>query len=382
MQYTLKGLTEKYNTHEAYIELAQMFSAVKIMGPPMSEKLIELISHIFTLEEAHVCKHLSFIIPKSIQHVARKTGSSPDEIAALLTAMEKKRVIIAVQKRFLLYPLIPGTFEHILMTGVHTPWHHTYAGLINDLFNTGYLREYFSRPTNAIRNIPVQHAIDTKSFIADADLMSTLVDSHSTFAVLHACSCRQSMHMTGHACKRAAPEDGCLVFGDLSVSVVANGNGRHVSKEEMKDIIADRLNKKLVFLTSNVVPSVQTAICTCCDCCCHALGIYNKFSKNLMAPSHFIADVDESLCNNCGRCVTACNTHAHSLANKKHGYIRENCIGCGMCAMVCGTKAITMIENRSYRTPPKSYFRLILQMMPSVILMGIKIKLNRLLKKI
>jgi NAD-dependent dihydropyrimidine dehydrogenase PreA subunit len=381
MQHTITGLTKKYNAHPAYIELAQMFSAVKIMGPPMSEKLVELISHLFSLEEAHLCKHLSFIFPKTIQQVARKTGSSPDETAALLTVMEKKRVIIAVQKRFMLYPLIPGAFEHILMTGDNTAWHHAYAELINDLFNTGYLREYFTRPTNAIRNIPVQHAIENKSYVADSDLLSALLDSHSTFAVLNVCACRQSMHMTGHTCKRAAPEDGCLLFGDFSISTVANGNGRHVSKNEMKDIIADRLNKNLVFLTSNVVPSVQTGICTCCDCCCRALGIHNEFSQNLLAPSHFIADIDESLCNNCGRCVTVCNTHAHYIDNKKHGFLQKNCIGCGNCAMVCKKNAIRLIENRFYRKPSQSYFRLIAQMIPSVILMGTRLKLKRYFKR-
>jgi hypothetical protein len=297
--------TVKYNAHPVYIELAKMFSSVKIMGPPMSEKLVTLISHLFSLEEAQLCRHLSFIYPKTVVQIARNAGYKLDISTSMLDTMSQKRIIMAIGNRFMLYPLIPGTFENILRTGEHSAWHNKYAELINDIFNTGYMRKYFSRPVNAIRNIPVQQAVQNTSFIADADLVSELIDSHNDFAVYHTCPCRQSMHLTGHTCERASPREGCLIFGEYSRGVAADGNGRSVSKREMYDIVSERWDKNLVFFTSNVIPSLQTAICTCCSCCCHALGIINNSGRNLLAPSHCIAEIDESLCVNCGLCAKA-----------------------------------------------------------------------------
>ena len=145
-----------------------MFGSVWVMGPPMSEKLVVLISHLFSLEEARVCRHLSFMYPKTKEQIARKSGVHPDVLAPMLEEMCRKRTIITVANRFMLYPLIPGIFEHILMTVETGIIVHT-RELINDLIETGYLRDYFSRPVNAIRNIPVQAAVEANSFIADTD---------------------------------------------------------------------------------------------------------------------------------------------------------------------------------------------------------------------
>ncbi len=374
-------IAEKHDTHQAYIELARIFSSVKIMGPPVNQKLIKLISHLYSPEEADICQHLSFIFPKTAVHIARKLGKHPDEITFKLKAMSERRVIHAYnENRFMLYPLIPGTFEYILMTGENSKWHQDYAELITDLFSTGYIREYLARQVNAIRNIPVQQAIEDKNIIADADIISEMIDSHSNFAMLHACACRHAMRITGRECQRATPEEGCLIFGDFSLVTVARGNGRAVSKSEMRDIVEERFDKKLVFLTSNVAPSVPNVICTCCECCCHALKVYNSFSKKFLAPSHFVADVDEQLCDNCGRCVKACNTMAHAINDKRHVYDSANCIGCGYCSKVCKNNAIKMIENLSYKPPSKSYINLLFKMLPPITLMGTKIKFSRYLE--
>lgn len=375
-------IAPKYNVHPAFVDLAAMFSSVTVMGPPMSEKLVTIISHLFSLEEAQICRHLSFMHPKTNDQIARKSGVPPDVLAPILDEMCRKRIIIiTVANRYMLYPLIPGIFEHLLMTVETGAWHSAYAELINDLIETGYLRDYFSRPVNAIRNVPVQRTVEANSVIADTDLVSELIDSHKHFGVYHRCPCRNSMHLTGHTCRRASHLDGCLAFGDYSLGIEKDGKGRIISKEEMNDIVAERWAKNLVFFTSNVVPSAQTALCTCCDCCCRGLKIHNSFSKNLIAPPQVIAEVDESLCNNCGQCITACNTYAHSLENRKHAYKQELCVGCGNCVKVCSKNAIRMKENRLYRPPSKSYTRLILNLVPPILLTGARIKLKRFLSR-
>ncbi|MBP7738129.1 MAG: hypothetical protein KA369_19290 [Spirochaetes bacterium] len=369
--------TSKYNVHPFFIDLARMFSSVSIMGPPMSDKLVAMISHLFTLEEARVCRHLSFMYPKSASRIARKSGIHPRAIIPLLEGMTSKRIIITIAGRYMLYPLIPGTFEHILRTGEGGEWHAAYAEHINGLVDSGYLRDYFSRPVNAIRNIPVRQEAHGGSVIADSDLVSEMIDAHRHFAVFHACPCRHSMRLTGHECKRASADEGCLTFGDYSLGIAKEGNGRIVMKEEMIDIVAERRSKNLVFFTSNVLPHFPTAICTCCDCCCRALKIHNSFSRYLVAPPCAVAVVDRQLCNNCGRCVAVCNTGAHSLENRLHRYDRALCVGCGNCIASCNRRAIGLEENASYRPPAPNYVKLVMNMLPPVVLMGVKVKLKR-----
>ncbi|MBN2078556.1 MAG: 4Fe-4S binding protein [Spirochaetes bacterium] len=370
-------MTTNYDAHPVFVELAEMFSAVKVMGPPMSEKLIALVSHLFSLDEAHLCRHLSFIYPKTLKQIARKSGVHPDALAPMLEEMCRKRTIITIANRFMLYPLIPGMFEHVLRIDNASEWHVVYADLMNGLVETGYMDDYFRKPVNAIRSLPVERAVEAHSVIIDTDLVSEMIGSHKHFGVYHICPCRNSMHLTGHDCSRASRHDGCLTFGDYSLGLAREGNGRTVSREELRDIVEERWAKNLVFFTSNAVPSVQTAICTCCDCCCRALKIHNSLHKNFVAPPHVIAEVDESLCTNCGRCGAVCNTHAHILENGEHGYVQELCIGCGNCVSACNNKAITMTENRSYRPPSRSHARLIMTMLPAVLLTGTRIKMKR-----
>lgn len=47
-------------------------------------------------------------------------------------------------------------------------------------------------------------------------------------------------------------------------------------------------------------------------------------------------------CINCGECVLACPTGAHSLDGDKHFYDRQKCIACGKCQSVCLGNALTL----------------------------------------
>jgi NAD-dependent dihydropyrimidine dehydrogenase PreA subunit len=146
----------------------------------------------------------------------------------------------------------------------------------------------------------------------------------------------------------------------------------------MKDIVAERWEKKLVFMTGNVAPGNSNAICTCCDCCCHGLEAVNHFhSAGILAAPHFLARVDEARCNNCGKCARACNTYAHTWENKKHQYDPAKCIGCGNCVSVCKELAISMAENPSYKPPSKSFTTLGLKLLPATAWSGLRAKLSR-----
>lgn len=365
------------DAHPALLDLARAFSSVKIMGPPVSDRLLTLVSHLYSVEEAEVCRGLTHLYPRPVRTIARICNRDPREVLPLLEGMAQRRVIHETQDRYMLYPLIPGLFEYVFMTGRNSPWHVEYARLVNELFGTGYVAEYLTRDIGAIRNITVQQAIEHKNYIVDADLMSNMLDAHDRFAVLHHCPCRHSKKLLGRECKRASADEGCLVLGEFSAVTVSRGNGRAVGREEMREIVQQRWEKNLVFLTANVDPNVQNVICTCCDCCCHALETANHYSRKFVAPSHCVPVVDDTVCNDCGRCVRVCNTYAHVIEERKHLLRTERCIGCGHCVRACPRNAIKLIENPAFKRPKTSYMQLLLNMFPPILLMGMEIKWKR-----
>jgi len=374
-----KRLTENQKAHPAHIELAKVFGSRYLLGPPLSEKSIRLIAHLFTPEEAELARHLPFYYPRPAEKIARKLGRPVEAIQPLLDAMSKKRVILHLRGGYSLLPLIPGIFEYSLINGSDSEWHRRFAYLINDLFATGFSGRYSTPGKHpALRPVPVQKTIETKSQAVDADLMSELIDRHSELAVANVCQCRQSMHFTGHECKRSSPRDGCLIFGSFARGAVQRGDARSVSKDEMRDIVVERWEKKLLFWTLNVAPENPTAICTCCECCCHFIESVNKFNgRHTIAAPHFLAAVDQTLCTDCGKCVKACNTYAHTLQNKKHGFDQAKCLGCGLCVDSCSENAISMVLNPAYKPPSRGFKTMGLKYLTSSSWTGFKSRFAR-----
>jgi ferredoxin len=364
--------------HPEQLALAKKFTSVFLFGPPMSQELLDLVCHLFNPEEARLAQHLPFYLPKSLEKIARRARMNPKEIKSMIETMAERRVIFSGEKGYALLPLLPGMFEYLLMDGKDSPWHKRYGQLINSLYSTGYSKQYSTTSAPLIRNIPVETIVESKNHLVDADLMSRMIDAHDIMGVLNVCQCRQSHVFSGHECSRSHPDDGCLVFGSFAESIVERGNGRIVSREEMRDIVRDRWDKNLVFMTANLIPSNANAICTCCDCCCHYIESINLYGGRVsLTPPHFLASVDNNMCNDCGRCTKVCNTHAHILKDKKHSYDEGKCIGCGLCVKACRKYAVTMKENPDYQPPSKGWLQLGMRILPRSILSTLRVALSR-----
>jgi ferredoxin len=364
--------------HPDQLALARQFTSVRLIGPPMSEKVLELVCHLFSPEEAGIAIHLPFYLPKTLGAIARRARKKPGEIRNTLEAMAERRVIFSSEKGYALLPLIPGMFEYLLMDGRDSPWHRRYAHLINNLYATGYTKEYSTTSSPLIRNIPVETVIESSSRVVDTDLMSEMIQAHDKLAVLNVCQCRQSHAFSDHECSRADITDGCLIFGSFAESMVERGNGRYVSREEMHEIVLERWEKNLVFMSANLVPSSSNAICTCCDCCCHYMESINHFGGRVsLAPSHFLAVVDEAVCNACGKCAKVCNTHAHSVKDKQHAFDVQKCIGCGLCIKVCRKNTISMVENPDYSPPSQGWLCLGLRILPKSLMAQLRVAISR-----
>jgi len=348
--------------------LARRYSAVSHLGPRLDDALVRLIAHLFTPTEAAVLRHVPFYRPRSLAGIARRAGRPEEEIRPLLHSLARRRIIVGGRRGYALLPLLPGIFEHMLMTGVDSPWHRRFARLLDDVFESGYFGDYLQKKVPLVRNIPVDRVVETRSRVVDDTFISAMLDRHEHFGVLNVCQCRQAMHFNGRDCRRARPEDGCLVFGEFAVDIARRGNGRQVSREEMRAVVEERWDRRLVLMTGNVGAGSPNAICTCCDCCCYLLRSVNQYGgRNYLAAPPFVAAVDEDRCTHCGRCVAVCNTHAHALADGRHAYRATACIGCGLCVAVCPPGAIAMMANDAFRPPAGSLGRLGLRLLPSTV---------------
>lgn len=76
---------------------------------------------------------------------------------------------------------------------------------------------------------------------------------------------------------------------------------------------------------------------------------YMVAAKNEEQPWTMV--VDESRCTGCSRCVTACDTSAHSaieIADGIAGINQDTCIKCCMCKLVCPEEAVSMVWEPGY----------------------------------
>lgn len=364
--------------HEEQVKLARVYTAIRLAGPPLNEELVRLVCHLFTPEEAGVARKLPFFTPRPLSVIARKARKPAEAIAPVLEAMAGKRVILRAEKGYALLPLVPGMFEYMLVNGVDTPWHREFARLFNQLFATGYVEHYTRTFAPATRIIPLQPPVDQQNMVVTASLMDEMIDCHDRFAVAGVCQCRQVRRFVGNECQRADNTDGCLVLGRFADALIKADSGRYVEKTEMREIVAERWEKGLVFFTGNVSPESPNVICTCCDCCCHFIETVNHYQgRNIVAPPALTAVVDEDICNHCGRCIKACNTHAHTLSDKTHCFDAEKCIGCGLCVSACPQGAIAMCENPEYRAPSKNFATLGAKLMPAVTATALRVKIKR-----
>jgi len=91
------------------------------------------------------------------------------------------------------------------------------------------------------------------------------------------------------------------------------------------------------------------AICNCCKCCCagievdsvvRSIGFQNPIKE--LAPSGYLATVDEEKCKACGVCVAKCAFGAVSIEAEKAVIDPEACMGCGVCPDLCPEDAIEL----------------------------------------
>lgn len=359
-------MTKPIQIHDDHRALAQLFASDALIGPPISEDLVELMSVMFSAEEAKVALAVKPFRQQPARKIARRVGEPEAEVEALLRAMSDRKVIHRGQKGYCLLPLIPGVFEKFLMGGDESPYHREVSRRIRAFFSAGYMKDHVGSPTQVIRTIPIDRGVDVSQNVIDEELISAMIAAHDTMAILNNCQCRQAAYLEGEPCKRAPTTEGCLAFGSFATFFVNEGGARYVTAEEMTEAVHERWRHQLILFGGNVSPDAPNLLCACCDCCCQMLeGLILPDPSIVVTPPAFLVAVDESRCTNCGKCVKACNTDAHRLEAKQHSFDIDKCVGCGLCLLVCPEDAIRPVKNEHHRPPAPTYGRLALRLAPA-----------------
>lgn len=85
------------------------------------------------------------------------------------------------------------------------------------------------------------------------------------------------------------------------------------------------------------------------DCDVDAANMYLLFNPDIIEKSSFIgakkAEIDYSICTNCGLCKDYCRFDAIKSVNGKIEINEIFCDGCQLCSRICPEKAITMLNS-------------------------------------
>ncbi len=359
---------------EAYIEIAKSLSSPLLFGPPLCDELMELVLHMFTDEEADLVQHLKPLSAKNVQQLADASRRPVEEVRAVMDSLaHEKRVVLSRKKdgdkRYMLLPVAPGTFEHVLIRtsmDTLTEWHRRFTELFEALFETAYLADYAAHPSALVRYVPVDRSISVHPMALPSDKLPEILDRYDSFG-MGLCQCRMTEQIVGRGCDK--PMLNCTVMGEIADDMIARDMLKRVSRNDVLEIKREAEEHGLVtWMINEESGNWSSCSCSCCGCCCHMLRTVNELNApGWIAPPHFMPAIDPRRCTYCGKCARACPMGALVVDTraKTIEHLSERCIGCGLCAVACDKEqAVRMEPRESFREPPKGWFSLLARTVP------------------
>ncbi len=286
---------------------------------------------------------LSRLMPYSehIDDIAKRLGRSKEELLPILDGLLHKTWLLRTgtreNGRYTALTFGPGASE------LQMPWLSKELMELQRKMTPAAAKPEPADVIPYFRVVPREAALSNSSEVLPSEVVSHLIEQadENELAVTE-CICRKSAKIHGRGCN-APVEDQCLFFGGFAVAIVELNAGRRISKEEAKAKIKRAQELGLVHQASaNAHPLV---ICSCCTCCCAALGSFIGDRKPLSLRSNFYSEVDTDICKGtCPDCAKICPPKACHIdrKNQKPMIDTARCIGCGLCAAACPEKAIRL----------------------------------------
>jgi ferredoxin len=142
------------------------------------------------------------------------------------------------------------------------------------------------------------------------------------------------------------PLEVCLVVGEPFTSLIHQNypsRSRWITAQEACNILAEEDDRGRVHhaFFSEMMLGRFFAICNCCSCCCTAMQAHQRGTP-MLAPSGYLAQVNELQCSACFECEPYCHFGALQQAGSSISIDPDLCMGCGVCLSKCPMGAISL----------------------------------------
>lgn len=379
----LTGFDSAKSPGRAHHGLMKNFSSPLLLGPPPSDELLELMTHVFTEDEADAAQHLLPLIPLTAKQVALLCGRPAGDVEATLDNLsENKRVILyfGEPRRYTILPLVPGTFEMIVIShdlSRNSRWHKKFADHLEKIWDTGYMKDYAAVAAPfTVRFLPTQSNTSRLQAAWPSDMLEELLDPYDLFGIAH-CQCRVLTHLAGRGCGK--PTDNCVGIGPLAQPLIDRGFLRRTDKREVIEAkkIAEE-NGCVTFMMSGLSSKEGNYSCSCCGCCCHVMHTIFQFNMpGLVSAPYFMPRRRDEACTHCGLCSAACPAGAWKKIGDAICFESQRCIGCGLCVTSCGKNVLELKPVPKAKKPEKAYRTQLLESLPSYAANSFRIWLRR-----
>ncbi len=328
-------------------------------GAPPSDTLYAILKLLFSEKEAGLVAQLP-IRAFTAGNAAQIWKMKPSEAQKVLDELASRAILLDIvapdgATTYVLPPPMAGFFEFSMMRLHGDVDQKLLADLFYQYINVeeDFITALFMGDTRRGRAFVNEDALlpEHALTVLDYERASEVVRSASHRAV-GICYCRHKMMHKDRAC--AAPLETCMSFDIPAAALARHGYARALDVPECLDLLQEARDRGLVQFGENNQRGVNF-ICNCCGCCCEALIAARRLGfTNAIQTTNFLPVVDESLCNGCGKCVTACPVEAMGLVSandptrpklRKARVNTDVCLGCGVCIKQCSCSALKLVAR-------------------------------------
>ena len=356
-------------------------------GAHPSDTLYAILQLLFTPKEAGLVALLP-IRPFTAQHAAKVWKMKLAEAQNILDALADRAILLDMQApdettHYVLPPPMAGFFEFSMMRlrgdvdqKLLAELYYQYINVEEDFITALFMSEtHLGRAFVNEEALPLDHMLTVLDYERASEVVRT-----ATQRSVGICYCRHKMLHLNRACD--APLDICMTFNSTGATLARHGYARQIDVPECLDLLQAARDRGLVQFGENVQRGVNF-ICNCCGCCCEAMIAARRVGfTNAVQTTNYLPVVDESTCNGCGRCVTACPVEAMALVStndphrpklRKARLDATRCLGCGVCVRACTHSALRLDERpQRVLTPVDSVHKTVLMaiergMLPNLI---------------
>ncbi len=357
-------MADRNEVPQAYLSLQERLAKWP-EGAPDADELFEIFQILFTEEEALVGSKMP-MRPTDFEGIVEATGIERDRLAEVLASMADKGLVVDVESkgrmRYVLAPPVIGFLEYTFMKrNEHLPMKR--LAELSDVYLTRHLlpKELAQAVTPRARVLPYESAFgEMTSEVVTYERARELI-ANSGGGALTMCFCRREAHLLGRGCD-APVDDICMGLGRGGDYLVRHGFARPATVDELLAKLDEAETFGLVHTCDNVQDR-SVFMCHCCGCCCHLLRAINELnSRSVLAPSRFMAHVDEEACTGCGLCEERCHVAAIAVDDGVSKVNADRCIGCGVCVPECPSEALSLAPRDAAPEPPRNFKDLLIRL--------------------